>query len=232
MTLTKTISLITTCCSLMAAQLIQAAPLRIDLNFTLDMEEMLPPEPSVDYIGLKDTVWTLTYIVEDPVYVPKTDQWASQLSALVSSSITLTISGASNPDLNGTFDIVFNSSPNGLIVPRYSSNGAYGVWGLNEAGVLGSFTFSSLNLEASGLLINSTSPSQVPPLGSEATTADFDGLIITGGQVVVSNGIYASSYAMKNGTIHATELIPEPSVYAVALSALSLLVVAFRRHRK
>lgn len=209
-----------------------ATPLQVNLNFTIaaPFNPMPMPAPVNDPYGLIGSIWTLSYVVDNPVYSSVTTPWDMH-SGLVSSSAWLTISGASNAELNGTFNISDSVAHNFLLIPRYSASGNYGVFGLNDNGSNGSFAFDAQNFSLSNLLINSSSPASVPPIGSDATSGDFDGLLVTAGQFMMNSASlgYASYNIQSGGTISSHEVIPEPSTYAVAIAVLALGAVGIRR---
>ncbi len=214
---TKVLFAFTVCAALLSSPM-QAA---LTLTFTGTMNVTT----SGDFDRYDGSTWTYTFVSSNTEY-----QDVRGYAGVVSDSVTLTISGASNPDDNGTFSLVESNTTVFAVFPNVG-NSFYGL--LDTETVAGQFYLGETGPYVMNLFPNGPSVlASSPTAGSTVELADFDGIEVVSSAVSINlskdNPINGTQYTY-NATVSAS--VPEPATYAALAGVCALAWCAYRRRR-
>lgn len=172
-----------------------------------------------DTNGFIGSTWNFVMTSSQTEYVN-----VSGLTAVVSDSVTLTISGAGNPGYNGSYPLVETNTTNFTAFPSYFNTQYF----LNTTtGAASTFNFGSPVLTVSG--VSGFGPDVVssqPWPGDPIEASDFEGALLSAINILIEGEVYDFG----SGTMGAA--VPEPSTYAALFGLAALGVAALRRQRK
>lgn len=162
-----------------------------------------------DANGIVGSNWTFTYNITDTVY---SDYFGG--AAVLSDSASVTISGVTNPDYNGIFEITETTDTNLLFWPNYGGAGTAYLSHSPSGGSDSTFTIddgtNSFTVVNFGLVGPSSASATI---GGPVEAAHFEGLTVSDGGATTGG----TTYGFNNGV---TSIVPEPS-------SISLLLIAF-----
>jgi len=173
----------------------------------------------VDTNGFVGSTWIFTYQLSDPVY---SDYFGGP--AVLSSSASLTITGASNSVYNDDFTLVESTTTNFLFWPNYAGT-AFLSYNPNS-GSESSFTIGSgsntLLVQALAFVGPSTASVSI---GGPVEASHFDGLVVSDTGISVGDTVYG----FNNGTV---TVVPEPSMLPLVVGFSAGIVLFSRRRRR
>ncbi|WOO40133.1 hypothetical protein [Rubellicoccus peritrichatus] len=170
-----------------------------------------------DTYGFDGSTWTFQFNSSQTNYIATFGR-----ASVITDSASLTVSGATDPDYNGTFAITestttnFGSYPNpfgGFMLIGGNANLAISSFDFGPAATVSSFGLAGLPLSNPG----ATDPIELSDWqGASVTDTDFE--------------IDGSDFSFDGGTVAA--VVPEPRNYAILAGLAALGIVILRCRRK